>query len=91
MKTIEEAAFDEYQINRNLPKKYWIPDVCYMDWFKKGVEFAQRWISVEEEKIPDNMDNNLLLKLESGKIFRFEEEWEDEREIVTHWRYIELK
>jgi hypothetical protein len=64
MKTIEEAAFDEYQTNRKLQEKYWIPDICYMDWFRKGAEFAQRWIPVEEE-LPE-IGREVLLLTDKG-------------------------
>ena len=46
MKTIEEAII-EYSENADIDEETYIADVY--DGFKAGVEFAQRWIPVEEE------------------------------------------
>ena len=43
MKTIEEAAKEFCEIRRKISTGY--PP---KEWFKAGVEFAQRWISVDE-------------------------------------------
>ncbi len=45
MLTIEQAAkdFNDSHVNGHHPQK-WVSDI-----FKAGVEFAQRWISVDEE------------------------------------------
>ena len=61
--------------------------------FKAGVEFAQRWISVEDE-LPSIGDHILIkLKRDRLKIWRIFNE--DDRILVsnyaTHWRPIELK
>jgi hypothetical protein len=69
---------------------------CEQD-FKTGVEFAQRWISVEEET-PEIL-TDVLLKLSNGKITigcqmteGFNVESLDERGAkVTHWRPIEFE
>ena len=95
MKTIKEAARD-YAIH-----EYW--GVCEIvdcdgmidkseEDFKAGVEFAQRWIPVEEE-LPDKLVQ-VIVKLEN--------EWHTTTWITengdfafnvkpTHWRYIDIK
>jgi hypothetical protein len=57
------------------------------------VKFARRWNSVEKHKIPEKMPENteLLIMLESGKIRRYDEDWEDEREMVAYWKIIKTK
>ena len=84
MKTIEEAlsiAYDECKSN-----------AYFGNGFKKGVEFAQRWIHVEEE-LPEK-SKQVIVKLENGwhtctwitgdGTFAFNVK-------PTHWRYIDLK
>ena len=97
MKTIEEAA-DDYSCRKdNETESY-----CG---FKNGVQFAQRWIPVEEEK-PEYMEE-LLLKFVNGThevgYFLRKKGHEDafysyiqpniefRLEAVTHWRPIDLK
>lgn len=48
MKKLEECAVLEYQQNRQKPQKYQIPDNCYVDWYKKGAEEAQKWFNPSE-------------------------------------------
>lgn len=101
MKTIEEAA-KEYAITRSYENK--IQFILDNEAFKKGVEFAQRWIPVEEE-LPEEGTNFLhhnrfvLIKLLDGKIktallmhgvWYFDELFH-QNAIITHWRPIELK
>lgn len=88
MKTIEEAAkdFNDSHVNGHHPQK-WVSDI-----FKAGVEFAQRWIPVEEE-LPEK-SKQVIVKLENGwhtctwitedGTFAFNVK-------PTHWRYIDLK
>jgi hypothetical protein len=108
MKTIEEAAKEFEECNG---EKIWHENensgqaLC-IESFKKGVEFAQRWIPVEEElpiandhsiDIEMKLDNNVKL---TGYLFA-DGDWmkytEDGRGLiiterhVTHWRPIELK
>ena len=84
MKTIEEAlniAYDECKSN-----------AYFGNGFKKGVEFAQRWIPIEEE-LPEK-SKQVIVKLENGwhtctwitedGTFAFNVK-------PTHWRYIDLK
>ena len=84
MKTIEEAlniAYDECKSN-----------AYFGNGFKKGVEFAQRWIPVEEE-LPEK-SKQVIVKFENGwhtctwitedGTFAFNVK-------PTHWRYIDLK
>ena len=88
MKTIEEAAkdFNDSHVNGHHPQK-WVSDI-----FKAGVEFAQRWIPVEED-LPEK-SKQVIVKLENG--------WHTCTWIMedgtfafnvkpTHWRHIDLK
>jgi len=96
MKTIEEAlniAYDECKSN-----------AYFGNGFKKGVEFAQRWISVDEELPP--IGEKVITKMAKDKrtsygiATRIREEWEINAHwidhtfsnmTITHWRPIELK
>lgn len=94
MKTIEAAAkdFNDSHVNGHHPQK-WVSDI-----FKAGVEFAQRWIPVEEELPPIGIP--VVCKYE---VFDKEYYWAgtfytEERMVhfvkkhlmITHWRLIEL-
>ena len=72
--------------------------------FKAGVEFAQRWISVEEELPP--IGEKVITKMTKDKrtaygiATRIREEWEINvhwvdhtfsNMTITHWRPIEIK
>ena len=71
--------------------------------FKEGVEFAQRWIPIEEEEPP--LYITVLVKLFNGRYFtakyiksskcREDDVWSDGFSYYpvndTHWRQIELK
>lgn len=103
MKTIEEAAkeYAELQANpifRNLEVS--IAEKA----FNAGVEFAQRWIPVDEElprigeKVITKMDKDK--RTSYGIATRIREEWEIDAHwidhtfsnmTITHWRYIDLK
>ena len=100
MKTIEEAAkdFNDSHVNGHHPQK-WVSDI-----FKAGVEFAQRWISVEEElpKIGEKVITYMTKdkRTSYGIATRIREEWEINAHwidhtfsnmTITHWRTIELK
>ena len=87
MKTIEEAAID-YALSRE-DNDYTIETEMA---FEAGVEFAQRWIHVEEY-LPEK-SKQVIVKLENG--------WHTCTWIMedgtfafnvkpTHWRYIDLK
>ena len=52
MKTIEEAT-DDYMRNFDKKGQLFIEDIA--DAFRKGAEFAQQWISTEDELPPINM------------------------------------
>ena len=77
---------------------------CMVDSFKAGVEFAQRWIPVEEElpvigeKVITKMTKDK--RTSYGIATRIREEWEINAHWIdhtfsnmniTHWRPIELK
>ena len=84
MRTIEEAlntAYDECKSN-----------AYFGNGFKKGVEFAQRWISIDEELPP--VSQQVIVKLKNN--------WHACTWLLgdgtfaynikpTHWRYIDLK
>ena len=88
MKTIEEAAkdFNDSHVNGHHPQK-WVSDI-----FKAGVDFAQRWIPIEEELPP--VSQQVIVKLKN--------DWHTCTWLLgdgtfaynikpTHWRYIDLK
>jgi len=93
MNTIKEAA-EEYALKTDKANSEWV-----MEDFKAGVEFAQQWISVDEE-LPEK-GSRVLLKNENGYI---EIRTMGVNSIsngklrntigghpVTHWRPIEVK
>lgn len=92
MKTIEQAA-EEYSEKVSKGKNY--RDL--ITGFKAGVEFAQRWIPVEEG-LPDFL-TDVLIKISNGKISigclfideKFNVEFINEKIKVTHWHPIEYK
>jgi hypothetical protein len=70
----------------------------FEDGFKAGVEFAQRWISADEELPEDHIVvltkgrfGAQMLYLESGTWAHNRFGREIKLEDVTDWRYIELK
>ena len=86
MKTIEQAAEDYAKIDK--ANAEWV-----MEDFKAGIEFAQRWISVEEE-LPEN-GITVLIKDKNGynglKCRRYGEWDYIKPKTITHWRPITLK
>ena len=98
MKTIEEAlniAYDECKSN-----------AYFGNGFKKGVEFAQRWIPIEEE-LPE-VGEIVLVKTKINKVTTCEmyipkdylgnilgeKKWAASynfKQAITHWRPINLK
>ena len=89
MKTIGEASI-EYVKSNFLLETIWAQET--QDAFKSGAEFAQRWVSVEEE-LPEKF-KQVIAKLENG--------WHTCTWIMedgtfafnvkpTHWRPIEIK
>ena len=83
MKKIEEVSKEFSE------KSVWACPIS----FKAGVEFAQRWISVEDE-LP-SIGDHILIKLKRDKLKIWRIFNEDDRILVsnyaTHWRPIELK
>ena len=88
MKTIEEAAkdFNDSHVNGHHPQT-WVSDI-----FKAGVDFAQRWIPIDEELPP--VSQQVIVKLKNN--------WHACTWLLgdgtfaynikpTHWRYIDLK
>ena len=101
MKTIEEASI-EYVKSNFLLETIWAQET--QDAFKSGVEFAQRWIPVEEE-LPE-VGEKVITKMTKDKrtsygiATRIREEWEINAHWIdhtfsnmniTHWRLIEHK
>ena len=82
-RVFEAARWDTLQVGNT--------DDC-IEMFEAGVEFAQRWISVEDE-LPEESDF-VLVKTGSGCITTAYFHQEDSyftSGIITHWRPIELK
>lgn len=53
----------------------------------KDLFILDDWIDVDDVRTPMPKNTDFLIKLESGKIFRYYEDWSNEFEIVTHWKY----
>ena len=89
--TIEKAAKKH---SKQQPYGVWEDNA--VESFKAGVEFAQRWISVEDE-LP-NPGDDIILKLREHPLKKYQV-WHiaDDYNIMlvpvyaTHWRPIELK
>lgn len=83
MKTIEEAAKEIF------PN----PDSNQITAFELGVEFAQRWIPVEEELPPINKWIIVIKKHAFVESYYSIENCDKMSDFynVTHWRPIELK
>ena len=100
MKTIEEAANEIYPLNKPTMYTQFVAGL-EQSAFKAGVEFAQRWIPVEEE-LPENQElvlvktnfNCFSTAYFHGKNSGFIIYGDDAYErfgIITHWRPIEIK
>ena len=92
MKTIEEAAKD-YSKSKSSAEVF---RCAHETDFKAGVEFVQRWISVEEE-LPE-IGDEIIVKLKEHPLKKYQAwsiECRRDIEIIpvfaTHWRPIELK
>ena len=100
MKTIEEAA-KEYAKD----KYRYIPDMIFQceNHFKAGVEFAQRWIPVEEE-LPDEKngcinkeviaftsDNCAYILIYDDYLGWLPNGTDADIDNITHWRPLNLK
>jgi hypothetical protein len=87
MKTIEEEA-----------KEVWVKDLDVTDFFRSGVEFAQRWIPVEEELPTEDTYVLTLSNRHNGDVY-YRVIWfrhgsffsTEQTSNITHWRPIELK
>ena len=93
MKTIEEAT-DDYMRNFDKKGQLFIEDIA--DAFRKGAEFAQQWIPVEDE-LPKEGET-VLVKFKStdfnDRIIDVVFEWKagfEEDFGVEYWRPIEVK
>ena len=89
MKTIEEAA---KEFSNRCPYGVWRDDAELA--FKSGAEFAQRWISVEEEK--PKVDGPYLIKSGNGYVCTLSYKngmWSTMgyQSDIKYWRPIELK
>ena len=106
MKSIEEAAkeYAKLEYEDLYDEDSLDVDITIKD-FTKGVEFAQKWIPIEEE-LPFAFDHSIgiEMKLENGVVlsgYRFSDgDWlkftedgtgEIIKKKVTHWRPIEYK
>ena len=96
MKTIEKAAKD-YRIEKG--SLYSNIGLLAEDAFKAGVNFAQKWISADDEIPPVNL--RILVKSNTGyietrtikkhQINGFKLNVSLSGNNVTHWKYIDLK
>ena len=97
MKTIEEAKYD-YCDNLKMSPLTTKMDIIEqnMNAFDAGVEFAQRWIPIEEEFPPVNRtvliqyDDAIVGVLKYKKYIGFTS-YRSDLSKITHWRPIELK
>jgi|SRR5665647_827569 len=103
MKTINQAAkeYSAFEINEGNENDALFSSRSGMKQlversFKSGIEFAQRWIPVEEE-LPEIL-TDILIKQSNGKVaigckmrHGFNVEITNRKINVTHWRPIELK
>ena len=90
MEAIKQAA-EEYVIDIRKKTDYKDSDIHLEYAFRAGVEFAQRWISVEDRENPIPNDGEVLIRLKDGSIRRYDEDWEQEfglDGIVTHWQLV---
>ena len=98
METIEDAAREHCNIKKDLiidEEERYYKDFQKYDGFKAGAEFAQRWISVEEE-LPTELENVLFKSEYEGEVlyevgFLFSGKFYVKNKMPTHWRPIELK
>lgn len=92
MKTVEEAAKEYVRKKRGFATEFELKHDSEI--FKSGVEFAQRWIPVEEELPP--LSQKVLCKDSTVfDVYLFESNTDRDIKIevceVTHWRPIEIK
>jgi hypothetical protein len=95
MQTIEQKC-EEILFEKHTAKGREIFDAKYgayppTSWFKAGVDFAQRWISVKEE-LPD-FGETVLVKTYDNKIFLYNSSTKDIdffNDVIV-WRPIEVK
>lgn len=106
MKTIEEAAKELYPLNKPTMFTQFVAGL-EQSAFKSGVEFAQRWISVEDElpEVKNHGFSDLVLTKNSYDNIMLERYDSESKQFngirygciknndgqVTHWRPIELK
>lgn len=105
MKTIEKAAKELYPLNKPTMYTQFVAGL-EQSAFKAGVEFAQRWISVEEELPP--LNEYVLFKYSEGEYcvgclnnhgyycttyIPADNDFSSIHLLseVTHWRQIEIK
>lgn len=93
MKTINDAAIECANIYlQGYRDSYPADENDFIDVFESGVEFAQRWISIDEELPP--VSQQVIVKLKNN--------WHACTWLLgdgtfaynikpTHWRYIEIK
>ena len=84
MKTIEEAE-----------KEVWVKDLDVTDFFRSGVEFAQRWIPIDAELPPIGIEVIVKERFNEHEIYIFDSTRDRlikcQDNCITHWRPIELK
>jgi hypothetical protein len=97
MKSINQAAKEYAEMRSSSP--VFIEN--HITDFKEGVEFAQRWISVDDE-LPSDRETVLIKYLKDGKekkscgqivLYSIEVYWQSgawTQIPVTHWRHIDV-
>ena len=90
MKTIDQAAKELFPDCNNEADQKTVE--MFREIFKKGIEFAQRWIPVEEERPTKGIE--IIAKNKHRKVV-YEVKTNDDVKYIcetfTHWRLIELK
>ena len=87
MLTIEQALDEAYKNAGS--------NAYFGNRFRAGVEFAQSWISIDEE-LPTELENVLFKSEYEGEVlyevgFLFSGKFYVKNKMPTHWRPIELK
>ena len=98
MKLIKERAEELYPQNKPTMYTQFVAGLEQLA-FKAGVEFAQRWISVEDElpfgyvtlKCRDDFEKIIYISLDFSGVNDVDTEWLIKKYKATHWRPIELK
>lgn len=81
MKTIKEAANDEYKKYKNSPDIR-AEDIAIS--FRKGTEFSQRWIPVDEELPIENKRKEIIMKTKLNLLSMTDDDLTETEKAVLH-------